>query len=96
MTELVRTKKRFIKLIGEMEKPILYHGDYGDTWDVITHSFFVKDEEDKTKIFNLSGCKFTGKESLELYEKRERKLLMKYEKWLYDIWGNYGYVVREN
>ncbi len=94
--EMVKTKKRFIKLINVMEKPILYHGDYGDIYDNISQSFYVEDDENKNKKFNLLGCKYIKNESLERYEKREKRLIMKYEKWLYDTWGNYGYVVRND
>ena len=94
--KMVKTKKRFVELINKMEKPILYHGDYGSWDDYISQSFFVRDDEDRNKKFNLSGCKNTGKEPLESYEKREKKLIIKYEKWFYDAWGNYGYIVRNN
>lgn len=92
----VRTKKEFTKLIGEMEKPVLYHGDYGTNYDNISQSFIVKDDENINNKFTLLGCRYVDNEPLEVYEKREKKLIMKYEKWLYDIWGNYGFVVREN
>ncbi len=93
---MVRTKKEFIRLINKMEEPVLYYGDIGPYPANISQSFLIKDNANKGKSFNLLGCKLLNGENLESYKKREKKLIMKYEKWLYDIFGNYGYVIRSN
>lgn len=90
MIETIKTKKRFIKLVNEMEYPILYTGSgsgiYASTY------FLIKDREDNNKRFYLPGCKLyhnCTNQQIEAYEKKEMKLHSKYQNWLYDICGDY-------
>ena len=87
MSEYVKTKKRFIELVNQMEKPMLCYG-IADKIN-INMWFLVKDDTDRNKSFNLPGCSYKNNEPVESYDRRELKLHVKYENWIYFACGEY-------
>ena len=97
--EMIKTKKRFIKLIIDMEYPVLYYGS-SDDYLQLNMFFLIRDDNDRNKRFNLPGCLISSgnvtEQNLQKYYNREKKLLIKYEKWMYEVCGNYCYsLIRE-
>ena len=86
------TKKEFKKLVYDMKDPVLisgsYHRDLVGTW------FLVRDHKNlKRPAISLPGVKLLNSEyqngETDQYYKREQKLHIKYENWMYDVFGNY-------
>ena len=85
--EYVKTKKRFVELVNKMEQPILYYG-MADRLNV-NRWFLVKDDANYRNSFNLPGCYASENGSLSQYNKREVKLTIKYENWMYFVCGKH-------
>ena len=94
--ETIKTKKRFMELVIYMDKPILVIGEH--EVDMINKWFLIKDSKDRSKTFNLPGCRLkSGKITqldLDNYYQRENSLLDKYCKWMEDLFGD-AFEIRE-
>jgi len=87
----VISKKEFINKILTMEYPILE--EHASDTTLISCYLTVKCSINFSNYLILSAVRLTNAEylanSLGNYYKREIKMKQKYEKWLYDVCGNY-------
>ena len=86
------TKKDFIKKIIDIEHPIMIFGS-DHKMELLNSWCIVRDEKDRSKSFNAYFCRLSHREyfngKVNTYIKREDAMRKKFEKWLYDVCGNY-------
>ena len=85
------TKRKFTEKVLTMERPILEEGSCDG--DLLSCYLFIYDENDYLNKMETEAVRLTRREylngPLDGYYKREKKLKLKYEKWLFDICGNH-------
>lgn len=87
--KIVRTKKQFKEYIIEMETPVMTEHDFGNWWSYTSLTIMVTDKNNYQLKFYLPTIRYKENSSLDEYEKREKKLKIKYEKWMHEYCGNY-------
>ncbi len=88
------TKHKFTKKVLTMEHPLMEEGSSpGSARDLLDCYIIVSDRENFVNKFCTESVQLLRREyqagKSERYLDREKKLKLKYEKWLFDICGNH-------
>ncbi len=87
------TKKDFTKRLLDMGHPVMSECDFGSLSDLVSSTIMVNDKENIRRKFEVYTTRLTRSEYLRSevhkFERRARSALIKYERWMYDVCGNY-------
>ncbi len=87
------TKKDFTKRLLNMGHPVMSECDFGCLSDLVSSTIVVNDKENTREKFEVHTTKLPRSEYLRgeinEFERRARSALIKYERWMHDVCGNY-------